>query len=466
MNKKMKKNVIKIGFIYISMFIILISYLSYFVIVKSEGIVIHANNRRMDPVENEVVRGDILSSDNKLIATTVTNGGDSVRTYPQANRYSHAVGYTQKGKTGIEAFANVELLRPDYNLESIFKRAFEGEKFQGRDIVLTIDDRLQTAAQNSLGDNRGAIVIIESSTGKIKSLVSKPDFNPNNVAQNWETLITDETNTPLVNRVSSGLYPPGSIFKIVTTEAFLNDNNSEADLSYNCTGQITTGDNTIRCYNDTVHGELNLSSAFAKSCNTYFINMGRDIGARGLRKTGEKLLFNKSLPLAMEHSKSQLLKGELIPDAELSATYIGQGKTLITPIHAAMITAAIANEGVLMEPYMIDYSKDKKGNIKTKNLPKYVDEIISPKDAKRIEELMVKVVQEGTGSKAAVNNMYVGGKTGTAENEGAKDHSWFVGFAGSESPEISIAIIIENAGRDASASSVAHNLIKEYQNIR
>lgn len=464
MHKKIKQSITQVGFIFAAMFILLIAYLSYFVVVKSENIVIHSNNRRMDPIEDEVIRGDIISSDGQLIATTVEGGEHGIRQYPKGSTYAHAVGYTQKGKTGVEAVANVELLRPNYNLESIFRRTFEGDKFQGRDVILTINNRLQEAAQKALGSHKGAIVIIESSTGKIKAFVSKPDFDPNKLSQTWDGLITDTENTPLVNRAFSGLYPPGSIFKIVTAQAFLEKKGTDADLSYTCTGEITVDNNTIRCFNGKVHGELDLASAFRQSCNTYFINMGMEVGVKELRKAGEKLLFNTNLPISIEHSKSQLLKGAKITDAELSATSIGQGKTLVTPIHMAMLAASVANEGLLMKPYIIDFSKDKKGNIKTKNLPEYVGPIMSPENAKRIEEMMVEVVESGTGIKAATSGMYVGGKTGTAENEKDKDHSWFIGFAGHDNPDISMAIIVENAGKDISASAIANKLINEYKN--
>lgn len=463
MNKKMKQSIIKVGIIYTGLFILLIAYLSYFVIVKSESIVIHAHNRRMDPIENEVIRGDILSSDGKVIATTRQSDGQSIREYPLGSSYAHAVGYTQKGKIGIEASANVELLRANYNLESIFKRTFEGDKFPGRDLVLTIDHRLQEVASSALGSHKGAIVLIESSTGKIKALVSKPDFNPNKVSDNWEQLRTDDQNSPLLNRGTSGLYPPGSIFKIVTAQAFLDQNTPDADLVYTCPGQVTVGDHTIRCFNGKVHGELDLASAFSQSCNTYFINMGMEVGSKKLRKAGEDLLFNDKLPIAMEHSTSQLLKESKVSNEELAATSIGQGKTLVTPLHMAMLAASIANEGTLMEPYMVDYSQDKKGNIKTKNLPDYIGPIMSSDHAKRIEKMMVEVVKKGTGTRAAVDGMYVGGKTGTAENESSQDHSWFIGFAGRENPDLSMAIIIENAGQSASASSIAGQIIKEYK---
>jgi len=465
MKKKMRKSILQISFVYVTLFVVLISYLSYFVIVKSKSIVIHTNNRRMDPIENEVIRGDILSSDGTLIATTIVNGETVTRKYPQGRTYAHAVGYTQKGKTGIEAFANVELLRANYTLESIFKKTFEGERFQGRDIVLTIDHRLQKAAENALGNHKGAIVLIESSTGKIKTLVSKPDFDPNQVGGSWEDLLSDEIKSPLVNRAFSGLYPPGSIFKIITAKAFLDINGSKSDLSYTCTGEIKVDDYKIRCFNQTIHGKENLLSAFTDSCNTYFVNMGENIGSENLRKTGDQLLFNKVLPISMEHSKSQLLTDHKTIEAELGATYIGQGKTLVTPIHMAMLVTSIANEGHLMKPYIIDYSKDKKDHIKTKNLPEYVAQMMSPEDANRFKNMMVEVVESGTGYKARVEGMYIGGKTGTAQNETERDHSWFIGFAGKENADISMAIIIENAGQDISASTIANKIIQEYKSL-
>ena len=466
MKKKMKKSIVQMGVIYVALFAIVISYLSYFVIVKSKNIVIHTHNRRMDPIENEVVRGDILSGDGQIIATTITSEEQSSRQYPQGRTYAHAVGYTQKGKTGIEALANVELLRPHYTLESIFRRTFEGDKFKGRDVVLTLDSQLQKAAENALGNQRGAVVMIESSTGKIKALVSKPDFDPNTVSDNWDQLIVDEVNTPLVNRALSGLYPPGSIFKIVTAQAFLNIKGSRAELAYTCKGHVTIDDHTIHCFNQNVHGEEDLADAFRDSCNTYFINMGQQVGADKLQQVGEQLLFNKKLPISLEHSKSQLLLNQEAPEVELGATYIGQGKTLVTPIHMAMLAASIGNEGILMKPYIIDYSKDKKGRVKTKNLPQYMAQMMPPEDAQRLEKMMVQVVESGTGQRARVSGMYSGGKTGTAQNETSRDHSWFIGFAGNDIPEISMAIIIENAGKDASASTIAHKVIEQYKNLQ
>lgn len=463
----MRKSIITMTVVYASIFVLIISYLSYFVIVKSKDIVVHTHNRRMDPLENEVIRGDIISSDGEVIATTLNgNQQDSTRSYPRENRYAHIVGYTQRGKTGVEALANVELLRANYNLESIFKKAFNEEKFVGRDVVLTIDDRLQEVAYKALGKQKGAVVLIEPSTGKIRALVSKPDFNPNKVSANWDALISDNDNSPLLNRGFSGLYPPGSIFKIITTQAFFDEKGNNADLTYNCTGQITIDNHTIRCYNQIAHGNVNLAKAFKESCNTYFINMGLELGYKKLQKTGEKLLFNTQLPFEMEHSKSQLLTGAAPSSNELGATSMGQGRTLVTPLHMAMIASAIANDGVLMKPYVFDYSKDKKGNIKTKNLPEYVSQLFSEQDSNKFEEMMVEVVSRGTGTKAAVRGMYVGGKTGTAQNEATADHSWFIGFTGSEKPELAMAIIVENGGKGAQATVIAGKIVQAYKNYK
>lgn len=455
--------IIQMASLYAIIFVMLMSYLSYFVIVKSKDIVIHTHNRRMDPLENEVVRGDILSGDGQIIATTI-EGATSVRNYPQERKYAHIVGYTQRGKTGVEALANVELLRANYNLESIYRKTFNGDKFIGRDVVITIDHQLQEVAYNALGNQKGVVVLIEPSTGKIKALVSKPDFDANKISQTWETLIEDNTNSPLLNRALFGLYLPGSIFKIITTQAFFDNRGNNANMSYDCTGSITVDNHTIRCFNQTAHGNINLEEAFTKSCNTYFVNIGIELGAKKLKKTGEQLLFNSTLPIGLEHSKSQLLINNSASDNELAATYIGQGKTLVTPIHMAMIAAAIANDGVVMKPYILDYSKDKKGNIKTKTLPEYVSQIFQSDDARRLEQMMVQVVTQGTGSKAAAKGVYVGGKTGTAQNETDEDHSWFIGFVGkNQESELAMAIIVENGGKGAQASVVAGKIVKAYQ---
>jgi len=221
---KNKKFIYGITCIYISLFAVLIFYVVYFTAIKQKQISVHPNNTRLNNLEQEVIRGNIYDTNMKLLATTT----DEKRVYPKGSLYAHVVGYAQRGKTGVEALANTELLYPDYNIVSLFKNAFLNEKFEGRDIVLTLDDRYQEAVAQAMKGKKGGVIVIEPTTGKIKAMYANPGFNPNNINEDWETLSKDTKNSPLINRATNGLYPPGSTFKMITALAYLNQANASA----------------------------------------------------------------------------------------------------------------------------------------------------------------------------------------------------------------------------------------------
>ena len=465
MNKN-KKIIYIITGIFTSMFALLIIYLGYFTTVKQKQISVHPYNTRLSNIEQEVVRGDIYDTHMKLLATTVNDK----RQYPKGSLYAHAVGYVQKGKTGIEALANTELLYPNYDVISLFKNAFFSEKFQGRDIVLTLDDRYQSAAQKAMKGKKGGVIIIEPNTGKIKAMYSNPGFDPNNINKDWESLIQDKKNSPLLNRVTNGLYPPGSTFKILTTLAYMNQNNGKPlDFINDCQGEIEGDGYKIQCYNKTVHGKLDLKKAFNKSCNTYFVKLSETVTIKSLKSIAEKLGFNHTLHFDMDYAKSKFQLTETDTPFEKAATYIGQGKTLATPLHMAMIASCIANDGVVMKPYLLDYSINKKGRVKVKYLPQYEEALLNQETAKSLQQMMIGVVKEGTAIKLKRNQIVVGGKTGTAQNESSLDHSWFVGFAkypNEEKNQIAFAVVIENAGKGAKALDVTENILEVYETIK
>ncbi len=454
-----------VGFIYISLFLVLIGYFAYFTGFKQKQISVHPYNKRLNVMEEEVIRGDIYDANKELLATIK----DGRRYYPKGSLYAHAVGYAQMGKTGIEAIANTELLYPNYSLSALFKNAFQNKKFEGRDIVLTLDNRYQEAIAQALGDYKGGVVVLNPSTGQIKAMYSSPTFDPNNLEENWEKLRQDTESSPLVNRTTNGLYPPGSIFKTITALTFLEQKGEAAYLlKHNCTGEIKGEDYTIQCYNKTKHGEVGLEKAFATSCNAYFIKLTQEITTQSLRTMAEKCGFNQLLAFDMDHvmTKYQLLESDTAFDK--AATYIGQGKTLTNPLHMAMLAGAISYDGVLMKPYLLDHSVDKSGNQKMKVLPKYGSVMLEEHLAKEMQELMVKVVEEGTGRKLARENLRVGGKTGTAENETGKDHSWFMGFAQDKEGQkesIAFAVLVENGGQEGKAVEVTQKILKVYEAI-
>lgn len=463
---KDKKMIYIISGIFIAMFGLLIGYFIYFTIFKQKQMSIHPQNTRLNNLENEVVRGDIYDTNLVLLATTEND----IRSYPRKSLYAHAVGYSQSGKTGVEALANTQLLYPNYSLVALFKNAFLNEKFEGRDVVLTLDDRYQTAIAEAMGDRKGGVVVLEPTTGKIRAMYSSTTFDPNDVVVNWSELTSDTEHTPLLNRASQGLYPPGSIFKIITALAYVQQQKGEAlDFTYNCTGEVSGDNYTIQCFDHIAHGKVDLQSAFAKSCNSYFIKLSEQLSVKQMKAAAEALGFNQSLEFDMGASTSKFQLTESDTAFEKAATSIGQGKTLTSPLHMAIVAATIANDGVSWKPYLVDYTMNKSGKVKVKNMPKYDGAMIDEKSALILQDLMLEVVKSGTGSRLQYSGMSVGGKTGTAENETEADHSWFMGFAedikGEKTP-IAFAVIVEGGGQGGKSLAVVQEILNVYDKVR
>ena len=467
--KKDKKMIYTLAAIFMIIFTLLIGYLIYFTIFKKKEMSIHPYNNRLDHLESEVIRGDIYDNKLMLLATTDEEGK---RVYPYDTLYAHIVGYSQKGKTGVEALANSELLYPDYSLFSILKMAFKNEKFDGRDVVLTIDHDYQSAVAEAMSGKKGGIVVLEATTGKIKAMYSSPHFTPNDIEANWVDLNSDEENSPLLNRATKGLYPPGSIFKVVTTLAYMRQNKG-LDFTYNCTGSISGDHYTIKCFNGTAHGEVDLNKAFEKSCNSYFVALGESLPNGALRSAGEAVKFNGALDVDFGYSVSQLSLTDNDTAFEKAATAIGQGRTLTTPLHMAILAAAIANDGVSMQPYLIEYTKKhqnnqiKTGIIKDRNMPKIGEALMTEAEAYKLQELMEGVLDRGTAVSLPEKGLLVGGKTGTAQNETKADHSWFMGYAKDPNDEakapIAFAVVVEGGGKGAQALSVSNSILEAYR---
>lgn len=291
-------------------------------------------------------------------------------------------------------------------------------------------------------------MVLEPRTGKILVLVSKPSYDPNDIEQNWEMLSEDSDNeSPLLSRASQGLYPPGSTFKIITALAYMRANPNYLDYNYECDGSTEFEGMTISCSNKKVHGNVDLKEAFAKSCNTAFSTIGRDLPIDDLRAISESFFFNKSLPAKISNNPSSFpLKVGESGVKETMQTAIGQGRTLITPLHNAMIAASIANGGVMMKPYAIDRVESARGRVLKGYLPEEAATVMTIKEADYLKGLMRSVVTDGTASRLKELDVKVAGKTGTAEQEEKLSHGWFIGFAPANDPKIAISVIVENKG--------------------
>ena len=453
-----------VSWFFVAVFAAMIGYLVYFNVVKSEDFINSPYNTRQDTFSDRVVRGQILSSDGEILAKTdVYEDGSEDRIYPYANIFAHVIGYDSNGKSGLESEANFQLLTSHEFFLSQMKNEFLGRKNMGDTVISTLSAKLQSTAYYALGDRRGAVIAIEPSTGKIRCMVSKPDFDPNYIAENWEWLVNDESNSSLLNRATQGQYPPGSTFKLVTALDYFRKHKSFNNYSYLCQGSITMEDHTIQCYNGSVHGQEDFYSSFAHSCNCAFADMGTKLGGASLLETSEDLLFNKKLPLVSYKKSSFSLNGQSgIP--LIMQTAIGQGNTLVSPAHMAMITCAVANNGVLMKPYLIDQVVNNTGEHVDTTEPEAYKRLMTKNEATMLGELMKDVVEYGTASALSGQGYTAAGKTGSAEyDEQGSSHSWFIGYSDVESPDLAVAVIVEGGGTGSEAAvPIASQIFNSY----
>ena len=444
----------------------MIGYLVRFMVSDSQEIINNPYNKRQELLAQKVIRGEILSADGNVLARTIEGkNGEEVREYPYEEMFCHVVGRTTNSMTGIEQSQSFPLLTSNSNPFKQLANEFQGEKNQGDSVVTTLDFELQQIAYQALGNQKGAVVAIEPSTGKILAMVSKPDYDPNKVSEEWNQLLEDsEEKSALLNRATQGLYPPGSTFKILTALEYMREKGTGSKYSYACVGERSFQGNSISCYDQEQHGTVNLKQSLAKSCNGSFANIGTMLDLDSFRKLCEKFRFNKSLSVNFEYNKSVFSLNKKSGTGEIVQTSIGQGKTMITPLQNAMIAATIANDGVMMTPYLVDYTQNDVKKRVTVYEPKVEAEVISKELANRITKMMKAVVSEGTASSLKYLPYSVAGKTGTAEfdSEGTS-HAWFVGFAPAAKPKIAVSIIVEGAGTGSQyAVPIAKQMFQQY----
>ena len=447
---KTRRHIMAVTWLFTILFLGMIGYITYYSMTHQQELINNSYNGRQQILLAKNRRGTIYSADGDVLARTVENESEEeIREYPYGNLFSHVVGYAVNGRMGVEAQANYYLINSNAPLSEKASLDVNEAKYPGDDVYTTLNVNLQQVASKALGVYRGAIVVTEPSTGKILAMVSKPDFDPGTVEQSWDELREDSEKGVLLNRATQGLYPPGSTFKIITALEYIRENpKTYNNYSYNCTGAITRGEDRIQCYHGTVHGQVNFSRSFAKSCNTSFANMGLSLDRDQFEDTLNTLLFNSELPLSINYSQSRIDVNADTSDSDMMQASIGQGTTAMTPMHLNMITCAIANQGTLMKPYVVDHVENSGGNVIKSFNPVTYRKIMTEEEAAILKDLMAGVVTEGTASKLNGLSYTAAGKTGSAEYGTVKgdSHAWFTGFAPVEEPEIAVTIIIEGAG--------------------
>lgn len=345
---------------------------------------------------------------------------------------------------------------------------------KGYNLKLYIDSNLQRVAYDAISQTGrpGASVAIEPKTGYVRLMVSVPGFDSNatflhgdKTERFWKEAFSDSS-LPLLNRATSGLYPPGSVFKIITMLAALMESDAYKDLRFFCSGKFDYGRRTFKCWKKEGHGRLDLEGALINSCNVYFYQLGLRIGAKNIIKYAKIFKLDKNTEIDMPHEKKGQLpaKIETLPAGESINLAIGQGPIVITPLQMAHMTAVIANRGEIFTPIILERVFTDSGETIFSNSPRKVG-YIELKDEvwEHLIRSMAGVVTSGTGRACYIEGVSVAGKTGTAQNPAGQDHAWFVCFAPVEAPTLALAVVVENGGSGgAVAAPIARKILSHY----
>lgn len=478
----------------ISMLLItLIGYITYIEVCHTDKYTSADTNRKRILTENnKVKRGSIYDRNMTELAYSEKSEGVMQRRYPYNNMYSHVIGKVSGEDSEGKIHAELSLLEKEYNSylmgrddssevkNTIMALAMRERK--GNDLILTIDHRLQETAYNAMSGYKGAIVALNPKTGEILAMVSKPDYNPNLDAYFREyDRYTKNDEGNYFTRATSGAYPPGSTFKIITTASAME--NDLEDETYNDTNgefRIESADgnpeNDFVCRNEEYtysYGETDLEKAFTLSSNVFYTYLGTKLTSAQMKNTAESFLFNKDIEFDLPVKRS-VFPTLALTEAERAISAIGQGDVTASPLHLALIGATIANDGVMPRPYLV--SDIKAGAVTVKSTRDAdLGRVMSKEDAEKIKDLMLGVVESGTGTQAKIQGIQVCGKTGTAENEktaseggikSKKTHALFVGFAPYDDPEIAICAVMEYAGFGAvHAAPAAKKVMQKYFEI-
>jgi len=464
MDKEIKRIITVLTAICI-LFVSLMAYLTYFQIFKAESVKMNSYNKRLWINEEKILRGSIIDRNGKILAYSEKVDDTYKRFYNYGNLYSHIIGYSYReyGKAGLELEYNNTLLNISESTALNELKNIVLPNTEGNTLKLTIDHHLQEYSRNLLKGHKGSIVAMNPTTGEIYAMVSLPDFNPTNLKEDWKNIVEDE-NSPLLNRATSGLYTPGSTFKVLTAIAAIEK--KDLDREYECTGSANIDGYILKDYDGKPHGKLNLEEALVKSCNTYFGEKGVIIGKDALGEVAERFLVNKKIDFDLPVSKSSFPYKDNLGETDIAAASIGQGKLLMTPLNMALIASGIANKGDIVKPILVKEVISPEGKVLRNNQPQILTKAVDIFTANEVKNMMVESVKRGTSRNASIKNVRVAGKTGTAENPSGKSHAWFIGFAPAEEPKIALAVVLEEEGSTGgkAAAPIARSIIIEALN--
>lgn len=423
-----------------------------------EGPQLQRDARNPRRTEIAIGRGSIVARDGTPLALT-RNGR---RVYPLGDITAHAIGYASAryGTSGLEdAFDRILTARAAANDPGTqFNELLHGSRGapRGADLVTTLDPIVQRALAMQLAQHeRAAGIVLDPRTGAVLALAAVPSFDPNTIDRRFAALRTDPA-SPLLDRSTNGLYPPGSTFKIVTLAEALDDGVVTPQSTFVDTGGFTIGSFTVRNDEEETTGTQNLAGAFALSSNVDFAQIGLKLGVDRWFADAAKWRLGDSLDFDLPTARDRLPARAGTSDTILAQLAFGQASLLVTPLRMALVGATIANAGTTPRPFLVRSIAGADTRLATR--AEALAQPISADTAATVRDMMVGVVAHGTGTAAALPGVTVAGKTGTATNPHGAAHAWFVGFAPAAAPRVVVAVVVENAGY---GGTVAAPIVRE-----
>ena len=460
-------------FLFTALFAVLIGNITYIQVIKaSEYQDMPSNNHTINKARF-IKRGSIITADGLTLAESIQQAdGTYARSYPNGNLAAHVVGYysQQYGTMGIENTQNDTLTgSKDYSSWQNALNSLAGISEPGNSVQLTIDSRIQRAAEQALAGRVGAIVALDPRSGAVLAWASAPTFDNTNIQAAIEAAnASGGADTSMYDRATLALYTPGSTFKVLTLASALENGLATLDTTYDSPGRMEIGGADVVSIGERGHGKISLAKAFALSSNTVFGQVADGLGAEKLVATARAFGYGQQLGLDFTTAASVMPNPEEMTEWELAwagaGQPVGQGHTpgpQATVMQNALMAATIANNGIAMNPYVVSQILAPDGTVLKTTRGHSLGQAVGSGTAEQVKQAMLDVVQNGTGSAAAIAGVKAAGKTGTAETNNANANSTFVGFAPYDTPTVAIAVVIEqNAKGEESAAAVGGQVLR------
>lgn len=469
-------------------FLLISAALTYWQVLAANEVLSRASNPRVIEEERRFVRGRILDRNGEVLASSTRDGDLAVRSYSYPP-LAHVTGYASHrfGKSGLEEAMDQYLGgSQDTGAIEALRRRLLGNRESGADVALTLDLRLQRAADEALGTFAGAIVALDAHSGEVLALASHPYFDPNTIDDQWQALLEDPAGL-LVHRPLQGQYVPGSVFKLVTAAAAIDRGLVTPESRHHHEGDLVVDGFRIRNTNHPHLTDLSFAEEFAWSCNPAFALVGLslglgsaiDLGVMGapqpytwprqstdsssgiLLDYARRFGIGERIPFLLPVSAGRVARDSLLSPTQLATTAFGQGDLQVSPLQLALVAATLANDGQSVTPYLVAEVRDRTGQILLRGSQPSPRPVVSASTARAVTSMMVLSVDTAYARPARIPGVRVAGKTGTAEAGGGASHSWFVGFAPSDRPGVVVAVIMEERGSGTQFATPAARKVLE-----